>query len=94
MFIWLKCTTSRSRVDGEWPSLTLNFKSDTPEDNEMFMLRALFFAYEDRDRELETLNRLHVACNGEKKFESRRVGVREASFKPHTNTHSLQITYM
>ena len=29
-----------------------------------------------------------------KKIESRMVGVRQASFKSHTNTHSLQITYM
>ena len=63
-------TTSRSRVDGEWPSLILNFKSDTPEDNEIFMLRALFFANEDREQisrlVIETFNRLHVACNREK----------------------------
>ena len=36
----------------------------------MFMLRALLFAYEDREQitklVLETLNRLRVACNEEK----------------------------
>ena len=43
-------TTSRSRIDGEWPSLILNFKSDVEEDNQMIMLRALFFAFEDREQ--------------------------------------------
>ena len=36
----------------------------------MFVLRALFFAYEDREQinnlVLEALNRLQVVCNGEK----------------------------
>ena len=38
----------------------------------MLMLRALFFAHEDHEQVtklvIKTLNRLHVACNGEKTF--------------------------
>ena len=36
-------TTSRNSIDGEWPSLILNFS-----DQQKFRLRPLFFAYEDR----------------------------------------------
>ena len=41
-------TTGRSRIDGEWPALILNFRSDTKEKFKMLRLRALFFAYEIR----------------------------------------------
>ena len=62
-------TTSRSRVDGEWPSLLLNFKGDDPSDCKMLRLRALFFAHEDRDQIakliIETLKRLSVACGSQ-----------------------------
>ena len=58
-------STSRSRVDGEWPSLILNFKRDIPDENHMFMLTALFSTYEVHEQitklVLETLNCLHVA---------------------------------
>jgi len=43
-------STRRSRIDGEWPSLVLNFKNDKPADCHMIRLRPLFFAYEDRDQ--------------------------------------------
>ena len=36
-------TTSRCNIDGEWPALILNFSS-----NARYMLRPLYFAYEDR----------------------------------------------
>ena len=36
-------TTSRSSIDGEWPSIILRFSS-----GEEFRLRPIFFAYEDR----------------------------------------------
>ena len=43
-------TTSRSKIDGEWPSLILNFLSQDKANTNMFMLRALFFADEDREQ--------------------------------------------
>ena len=59
-------TTGRSRVDGEWPALILNFLSDVKENCQMFRLRAIFFAYEDREQItkliVETLERLAVAA--------------------------------
>ena len=58
-------TTSRSRIEGEWPALILNFLNSHPEKCKMIKLRALFFAYEDRDQIarliVETLMRLSVA---------------------------------
>ena len=36
-------TTSRNNIDGEWPSLILNFSN-----TRRYRLRPLFFAYEDR----------------------------------------------
>lgn len=38
-------TTSRSYIDGEWPSIILSFSSGID-----YNLRSLFFAYEDRDQ--------------------------------------------
>ena len=38
-------TTSRNSIDGEWPSLILNFS-----DKQKFDLRPLFFAYKDREQ--------------------------------------------
>jgi len=62
-------TTSRSRIDGEWPALILNFLNDDPEKCGMFRLRALFFAFEDRNQITllitETLKRLAVATGDE-----------------------------
>ena len=58
-------TTGRSRVDGEWPELILNFLSDDKMKCKMFRLRALFFAYEDRAQIIklivETFKRLSIA---------------------------------
>ena len=58
-------TTGRSRIDGEWPSLILNFLNDIKDKCKMVNLRALFFAYEDREMIVklfvETLERLSVA---------------------------------
>ena len=58
-------TTTRSRVDGEWPSLILNFLSDDSAKCKKYPLCTLFFAHEDRERitwlVLETLRRLYVA---------------------------------
>lgn len=60
-------TTTRSRIDGDWPSLILNFKDDDPRECRMIPLRPLFFAYEDRSQIIslivETLKRLSVAAN-------------------------------
>ena len=36
-------TTSRNSIDGEWPSIVINFS-----DKQHFRLRPLFFTYEDR----------------------------------------------
>ena len=62
-------TTGRSRVDGEWPALILNFLSSVKDKCQMIRLRAMFFAYEDRDQIVklivETLRRLSVAEDDE-----------------------------
>ena len=42
--------TSRSQVDGERPSLLLNFLNDDPTKCQMFSLCAIFFAYENREQ--------------------------------------------
>ena len=61
-------TTSRSRIPGEWPGLILNFLNKNPSLCKMFTLRALTFAYEDRNQiaklVLETFERLATATNG------------------------------
>ena len=63
-------TMSRSKVDGEWPSLTLNFLKDDKQDCKMYHLRALSFAFEDRDQIvkliLETYERLATGTGGNK----------------------------
>ena len=41
-------TTSRSRIDGEWPSLRLNFSGNDASENQMIPLRPLSFAYENK----------------------------------------------
>ena len=55
-------TTSRSRIDGEWPALILNFISPDPSKKQMINLRPLFFAFENREQIVklivETLKRL------------------------------------
>ena len=55
-------TTSRNSIDGEWPSIISRF-SDASE----FVLRPMFFAYEDREQIVEllteTFNRLAVAAS-------------------------------
>ena len=60
-------TTTRSRIDGDWPSLILNFKDDDPLECRMISLRPLFFAYEDREQIIklvvQTLERLSVAAS-------------------------------
>jgi hypothetical protein len=60
-------TTSRSRIDGEWPCLILNFLSSDSTKCGMFPLRALTFAYEDREQIktliIETFKRLATATN-------------------------------
>ena len=60
-------TTSRSRIDGEWPSLILNFKDDNPLESRMIPLPPLYFAYENREQVIslvvETLKRLSVAAH-------------------------------
>ena len=61
-------TTGRSQIDGEWPSLILNFLSDNKNQCRVFYLRALFFAFEDRQQIVklivETFKRLSVATGG------------------------------
>ena len=55
-------TTSRSNIDGDWPSIILRFT-----DGEEFRLRPFFFAYEDREQITllftETLGRLAAAAS-------------------------------
>ena len=63
----IKCTlhydtTSRNKIDGEWPAILFGFSS-----GEEFVLRPLFFAYEDRqqiaDLLVETYHRLSIAAS-------------------------------
>lgn len=59
-------TTRRSRIEGEWPSLILNFLNEEEEEkSKMIRLRPIFFAYEDRTQIarliVETFKRLSVA---------------------------------
>ena len=60
-------TTSRNNIDGEWPSLILNFSN-----TQRHRLRPLFFAYEDRANIIrliiETYERLAVAATVETYF--------------------------
>ena len=55
-------TTSRCKIDGEWPSIIFSFTN-----KQRFVLRPIFFAYEDRAQIvsllLETLKRLVVLVN-------------------------------
>ena len=55
-------TTSRNSIDGEWPAMLLNFT-----DGAEFVLRPLFFAYEDREQItellIESLRRLATAAS-------------------------------
>ena len=61
-------TTGRSRVEGEWPALILNFLSKDENKCKMYRLRAIFFAYETREHIVnlivQTLKRLSVAVDG------------------------------
>jgi len=60
-------TTSRSRIEGEWPCLILNFLNSDSSKCNMFPLRALTFAYEDREQikslVLQTFQRLATATS-------------------------------
>ena len=60
-------TTSRSRVDNDWPWLIFNFKDKDLLECRMISLRPLFFAYKDREQIIslivEPLKRLSVAAN-------------------------------
>ena len=59
-------TTSRSRIDGEWPCLILNILSK-PKISEKYTLRPLFFALEDRENIanliVETLHRMSITVS-------------------------------
>ena len=61
-------TTGRSRVDGEWPAIILNFLNNDKNKCHMYRLRALFFAHENREEivnlTLQTLERLSTAIGG------------------------------
>ena len=62
-------TTSRSRIDGERPSLILNFSGPDSEKCKMIPLRPIFFAHEDRGQIvkliIETLRRLLATLSDE-----------------------------
>ena len=55
-------TTSRNKIDGEWPAIIFKFSS-----GEEFVLRPIYFAYEDRQQIVnllvETYNRLSIAAS-------------------------------
>ena len=52
-------TTSMDSIDGEWPSIVINFS-----DKQHFRLRPLFFVYEDRVQIARVIVELfdHLAC--------------------------------
>ena len=56
-------TTKRSRIEGDWPALILNIRYP-PNKSEMFTLRPLLVAMEDRENIskliVETLERLSI----------------------------------
>ena len=58
-------TTSRSNIDGDWPTIILRFSNNT--NNTEFRLRPIFFAYKDREQIInlfiETFNRLADAVS-------------------------------
>ena len=58
-------STTRSRIDGEWHCIILNFLSDIAQNCQMISLRPLHFAYEDRQQIVElfveSFKRLSVA---------------------------------
>ena len=60
-------TTSRSRIEGDWPALILNFLDEDPADSKMISLRPIHFAFEDKEQIvslfIETLHRLSIASN-------------------------------
>ena len=59
-------TTQKSRIDGDWPCLILNFCDDDQVESKMISQRPLFFAFEDRNQIVslvETIKRLQVAAN-------------------------------
>ena len=47
-------TTTRCRINGDWPALILNFKDDDPFECRRINLRALPFGYEDREQIVST----------------------------------------
>jgi hypothetical protein len=61
-------STTRSRIDGEWPYLILNFMDKNPDNCNMISLRPLFFAFENRQQitklVVETLQRLAATTQG------------------------------
>ena len=62
-------TTSRSRIDGEWPVIIIIIMDDNPSLCKMINLRPLFFAFEDRVQItrliIETLKRLSATTSGQ-----------------------------
>ena len=62
-------TTHRSQIDGDWPSIILNFSGGEETESKMIPLRPINFAYEDREQILllitETLKRLSTAANSD-----------------------------
>ena len=88
-------TTSRSRLEGEWPALILNFLNNDESKCKMTRLRALFFAYEDREQitklVVETLHRLSAATGN--KFSSKTLWENIYSFMTDAVTKNLKVEY-
>ena len=88
-------STTRSRIEGEWPALILNFLDDDSTKCKMIPLRALFFAYEDREQitklVLETLNRLSAATGN--KFSPRALWENIYAFMTDSATKNLEVEY-
>ena len=86
-------TTSRCRIYGEWPSIIFNFLDDDKEKCEMFNLRALEFAYEDRKQIakliVETLKRLSVATGG--KSSATELWCKVYAFMTDATTKNLEV---
>lgn len=88
-------STSRSRIDGEWVALILNFLNDDESKCKMIPLRALFFGYEDREQiiqlVLETLRRLSVATGN--KFSAKTLWENIYAFMTDAVSKNLKVEY-
>ena len=87
-------TTSRSRLEGEWPALILNFLNNDESKCKMTRLRALFFAYEDgTNNETGCGNPSPLSAATGNKFSSKTLWENIYSFMTDAVTKNLKVEY-